>query len=612
MAVALHLRGRYTPPVGVVNLHVVATDDSRTAHIFARSASPRLAARIYHAHIWQITARTSPPRVITRANYDPNLLSHIIAVTRAPWSDGAKRSTAHRLPFGDGGRVSGVALPRWSDATPARNGPETRWSAAARANGTARPSWSDATPARGATETVWQQAARANGGAETRWKDAPRDVNSAHVAWFQLARLTNPVSTRWQDGGRLNRPIAVPFGDGARARTTWRTTWNDAGYPLHRSRPRPPIPPEPWEPIGTHICLRHPLPGALLHLGWGCQDLTQTIIVPIRRIYRVFNTVTLTRVTDGAVIPADGLSLSLDADSWAWSWSARVPGSAVTLLMPDGDPQDLLATVNGHGIRLLIDSISRAREFGSSWLSVRGRGRAAVLAAPTAASRTRYNSETRSAQQLMEEALTDNGVPIGWTVDWGIEDWSVPAGSWSHTGTDIEAATRIAEAGGGYIQGHDTAQTLLVLPYYPAAPWAWPETTPDYALPEDACQTEGIEWIEKAAYNAVWITGNDNGRRDYIRRTGTDGLTMAQTIVDGLATDAVMTRQRGLRVLADTGKQALITVKLPVLAETGIIKPGNLVEYTENGIARRGMSRAVSLDCGFPEVWQTIKLEARE
>lgn len=338
-------------------------------------------------------------------------------------------------------------------------------------------------------------------------------------------------------------------------------------------------------------------------------DPTATIVIPIRRLYRVINTVTLTRVSDGAEIPADGLSLSLDTESWSWSWSARVPGSALALIRVDGLPVDLLATINGQPIRLLIDSIGRSREFGSSWLAIRGRGHAAVLASPTAPSLNRYNTETHTAQQLLIDALTDNGISIGWAVDWGLEDWEVPPGAWSHTGSYIDAATRIAEAGGGYVQGHDTTQTLIVRPYYPTAPWEWGEATPDIAMPEDVCRTEGVEWVEKSGYNAVWITG---GRRDYIRRTGTDGLTMAPTVVDALATDAIMTRQRGIRILGDTGRQALITVKLPVITETGIIRPGNLIEYTEQGVTRRGLSRSVAVECGFPEVWQTIKIEARE
>jgi hypothetical protein len=582
-----------------------------SAHTLPPKASGN-AAGVGPAVAW---ARAQAPRAMVATAYDPNLLSDTTAAARSIWSEGATADAQIRLPTQDGAPAPHASRPRWSDADPVRHGPRTAWVQAIPLAGAGSPRWQDADSKTADAQTRWLQASFASSGAGTGWADGDSVSRDTRTGWIHLYLRTQQTRQTWRDGVSQSLALGIPFGDGAAVRLDWRTTWNDAGDPDHRLRVRPPIPPDPWEAPGANLCLIHPLPGSLLHLGLGCPG-TETcgarICVPIRRVYRVINTVTLTRVSDGAEIPADGLSLSLDAGSWAWSWSARVPGSALLLLIPDGEPQELLATVNGQPIRLLIDSVSRSREFGSSWLAVQGRGRAAVLAAPTAASINRYNTESRTAQQLLADALTSNGVSIGWDVDWGIEDWAIPAGAWSHSGTYIDAATRIAEAGGGYVQGHDTDQTLIVLPYYPAPPWEWGTETPDIALPEDVCRTEGIEWTEKAGYNAVWITGGAGGRRDYIRRTGTDGLTMAQTVVDALATDAIMTRQRGIRVLGDTGKQALITVRLPVIAETGIIKPGNLIEYTEQGVTRRGLSRSVSLDCGFPEVWQTIKIEARE
>ncbi|MCK7569165.1 hypothetical protein MLD24_21265, partial [Marinobacter xestospongiae] len=78
---------------------------------------------------------------------------------------------------------------------------------------------------------------------------------------------------------------------------------------------------------------------------------------------------------------------------------------------------------------------------------------------------------------MPDDALTTNGVPLGWSLDWQIEDWLVPAGLWSHSGTWISAATRIAEAGGAYVQAHDTNQVLRILPRYPTLPWHWATTT---------------------------------------------------------------------------------------------------------------------------------------
>uniref|UniRef100_UPI00404A17D1 hypothetical protein n=1 Tax=Candidatus Roseilinea sp. TaxID=2838777 RepID=UPI00404A17D1 len=346
-----------------------------------------------------------------------------------------------------------------------------------------------------------------------------------------------------------------------------------------------------------------------LRRPWVPPPLVGPIIIPIRRIYRVRNTLTLIRVRDEHPIDVSRLSLSLDAGAWTWAFSATMPAAMLPLIQTTNGPEDLLATINGESIRLRIDQISRSRSFGEASLSVSGRGRAAVLASPVAPTLNLHNTEARTAQQLLIDALTDNGVPIGWTVDWQLEDWNVPAGAWNLTGTYIDAAKRIAEAGGGYVQGHDTDQVLIIRPYYPVAPWLWGEATPDLLLPEDVCRTEGIEWRDAADYNAVWITGGAGGRRDRIRRAGTAGDKQAQTIVDALATDAIMTRQRGIRVLGDTGRQAWITVSLPVLEETGLIRPGKLIKYSEQGNNHLGISRSLSVECQFPTVWQSIKLE---
>jgi len=437
---------------------------------------------------------------------------------------------------------------------------------------------------------------------------------SASAPHAEKIYTRNRLRTEQQDGRRTSGALS------AESKLQGIRLSNRLGTPATDAMRPPPGRWWPWyEPPSltlTLSCLPDYQPRPLNCDLWLCSD-TQPycpdlddnearIVVPIRRVYYVLNTVTLSRVSDGTPIDCSRINLSIDDGSWTWSWSASIPGNQLELIYGSGEPQELLATINGEPIRLRIDLIQRTRVFGSSMLAVSGRGRAAVLADPVAARVSRYNSETRTAQQLIGDALTDNGVSIGWTVDWGLEDWSVPSGAWSHTGTYIEAAIRIAEAGGGYVQGDDTDQTLHVRPYYPSAPWDWAELTPDIQLPEDVCRTEGIEWVERTGYNSVWVTG---ARRDRIRRAGTDGLTVAQTIVDDLATDPIMTRQRGLRVLADTGRQALISVGLPVIPETGLIRPGPLVRYQEGGNTHLGLSRSLAIDYQFPNLWQSIKLE---
>jgi len=337
------------------------------------------------------------------------------------------------------------------------------------------------------------------------------------------------------------------------------------------------------------------------------------IIIPVLTRYFVINMFSLVRIADGAPIDVREFSASIDADSWTWGWSAQVHGDLLDLVRGQpGEPVELLAAINGIPLRVVVERISRDRRFAATWLRIAGRGRAAQLADPLAPVLQFSAASSRTVRQLLDDALTDNGVPIGWTVDWQTANWSVPGGVWSHTGTYMDAATRIAESAGAYVQGHDTDTALHILPRYPSLPWQWTTASVDLVLPEDVCSLEGIEWVDRPAYNAVWISGAEGGRRDRIRRAGSAADRYAPSVVDPLATHEDMTRARGAAILADTGRQAHITVRLPVLPETGIIKPGKLVRYNAQGSTHVGLTRAVSLEHRWPELWQTVRIETHE
>lgn len=405
---------------------------------------------------------------------------------------------------------------------------------------------------------------------------------------------------------------------GAKIEVRLRIPHTQAIYPAPGLATWPPVPgPDPDDPdirlVKLQFCREQDNTNNLIF--GACKPAPQpgdTIIIPTREEYYVINNFSLT-LADGTPVPTEDFSASIDADSWTWSWSARIPGEALALVRPDTSTRvELIATINGEPVRVLVENIGRDRKFGESWLSISGRGRAAFLSDPLAPVIQYTNPGPLTAQQALNDAMTINGVTIGWTLDWQIEDWQIPAGIFSHSGTWMDAAKRIAEAGGGYVQANDNNQILHILPRYPAAPWNWSATTPDIQLPEDVVEVEGIDWQEKPDYNAVWVHGGDQGRADQIVITGTGGGKAAPTVVDTLATDSAMTRQRGLAVLGDTGKQATISLRLPVLPETGMIKPGKFVEYIENGTSRRGLVRSLSIAHSWPQLWQTIGVETHE
>lgn len=362
---------------------------------------------------------------------------------------------------------------------------------------------------------------------------------------------------------------------------------------------------KPEESINTNlvfVCERHgpgPGPGA-------------SVVVPIKEVYLTINSALLVRVDNGRYIPATSMSMSLDVDSWTWSFSAAVAGSALADLQPNsnGDPTVVQATLNGVDYRFAVERVSRERTFNASQLRVSGRGLGAELDAPYSAQMSFGNTQVRTARQLIADILTINNVPIGWAVgNWGPTDWRVPAGVFSHQGTYISAMNAVVGAVGAYLQPHNTGREFDVLLRYPTPAWEWSSVTPDFELPAAVTTHEGFEWADKPAYNRVYVMGQEHGVQGRYTRRGTAGDMLAPPVVDPLITHADAARQRGRAIISDTGRIATVTLRLPVLAETGIVKPGKFVRYVEGANSHVGVVRGVSVAVNMPTIYQTLTVE---
>ena len=524
----------------------------------------------------------------------------------APHATTTAVPAARALPWRVASRMSAAASAPWREAAPLRTSARAPWGVAARlAPRRTAGAWQPATPVPARIAAPWQPAA---------------SVSSHRLAGWQVAYIIRPLATRhpWGAGLPLRLALRTSAGpsealDAVLSRLPW--GW---GEPLPPGR-TPVIvipPPEPWR------CYTPPAGDAAnllfdervkqsFEILFSCGAGAGTKTVPTRSTYIVINSVTLVRLPDNTALQAYTLSLKWDADSWSVGWSASLPATALDAVMPSGigEPVELLATINGTPVRLLAESIARDRRFGDARLNVGGRGRVAWLAAPYAPTVARAASSAMTSQQIAADALTDSGVPIGWSLDWQISDWIVPGGVWSHQGTMIDAVKRIAEAAGGYVLGHRTEQTLHVRPRYPLLPWEWGTATPDLIIPAAVASTEAISWSESPAYNRVFVAGQEQGRTGQITRSGTAGDILAPMATDPLITHADAARARGASILAAGGRQATVTLRLPVLPETGILDLGQLIEYQDGSTARRGLVRSVAVDVARPAVWQTVEIE---
>lgn len=577
--------GVVTPDPVSVNITLALDDLQVTALALYDNKNPRRAS----------TSATMPHQVATAAATE----------SRAVHGVGAK---AHRLEAGP-----------WQTAQPTGTHPAMVWNRSATARKDRAAPWALAVPLAEQWALVHQAATVLKRQAAAPWQLAVPASDLWALAHQAAALRRRQAAAPWQlaeqrDATRLS---AHGLGDARRA---------DLRMPWQTSRPVPPGR-EVWPPvdpsvrppreINTHLVFAcPPWLGGSVHLVFGhvCRPDAPAalVVVPVRSVYMIVNTASLRRVSNNQSLPTYSTSLTIDADSWTWGFQANMPADALGMIqrISPAEPVEVELTLNGQPYRALIESAVRTRTFRDWQLTVRGRGLGAVLDDPYAPQRLFTNTTPRTAQQLAGDALTIGGEGFGWGVEWNIDDWLVPADAWSHRGSMISAVNAIAAAAGAYVQPHPTSQTLRVLPRYPSAPWEWGTVTPDIHLPAAVMSVEGIEWVDRPTYNRVFVSGVQAGVNGQVTRAGTAGDLVAGMVADPLITAVEAARQRGTYELSKGGTWAEMNLKLPVLAETGVIHPGNFVRYNDGDVDRLGIVRSTNVQDDGTEIWQTIGVES--
>jgi len=555
--------------------------------------------------------------------YDINVSRPTVGGAHAHWQDAAplQQGTRSRwqqskpLPMGardqwqDAGRIAAALLGRWHDTDRRQHAVRAGFDEALR-----RP----AAPIRSA----FQEAVRLRIGARDGFQQASRLPPAPVRAQFQETYRNRQARVGAQFQMAAEWPVAIKSGMGiaVRRQHTWGVRFQEAWTPRPGQWQRP-------SPPQQGPCYTPALPARLVFAGDYAAGLPArlvfvcerhgggpqpgTVIVPIRRVSIVINTITLHRVDTGAQLRAHAFNASLDFGSWTWSWSASLHHDVEGLLGRDsaGDTAELEAVINGVPLRLRLESVELDERFlpQKRW-AVSGQGKSSILGDSRAPILSFGNAVDRTAQQLAADALTINGVGIGWSLDWGIADWLVPAGAWALQGRYIDAINDIAAAAGGYVQPHPTDAVLRVLPRYPVPPWEWDSVTPDFEIPRGAAEVVGTKFVDKPAYNGVYVGGESVGVYGPFKRTGTDGAVLAPPVNHALITHADAHRARGIAEISDTGAQEHVTLSMQILPETGLVVPGQFVRYVGDRTVM-GIVRRTSIDLNRPKLRQTIAIE---
>lgn len=453
------------------------------------------------------------------------------------------------------------------------------------------------------------------------WQTTATLASSTVSPFLWLVPLSRHSSLPWQLGSFLSHRWQSSFGRGRWQTRAWWIPWGVGRAPPWGESPwSPPAPAEPPAFQGS-TALDFRCPASFLGLGWQPQlrldfgsHPCPCGAIPILKVYFVSHTIEVVRLPGREPLPVKSLELAIDADSWAWGFSASMAYGALDMIAPTSDgPVEIEINLNGLVWIMLVENYETHRDFGQASLTIRGRSRVAYLAEPYAPKRSFTPSVPFTARQLAENELTRPGLVTGFSLDWRLPDWLVPPGSWSvQSLTPMGVIGRIVEAVGGYVNAHPRFNTLIAQSRYPTLPWEWANVPPDRTLPLDVVKTLNLRWQEKPAFNAVYASGERQGVTAQVLRAGTAGDVLAPMVVDALITHVDAARERGRTILADTGKQALVTLELPMLPAIGLLDPCLLIAVGEGNTPWRGLVRATRIAATWTEslsVRQTVEIE---
>ena len=445
--------------------------------------------------------------------------------------------------------------------------------------------------------TPYQQALSAAQDTPVREHAAPSTASSSGAHALHATSVA-------QDGTRLALRVDVLPVSSLRA--LWAqpaTAAEQAMPPPHGWRINPYPPPPPTRHRGR-LALLCPRPGRL-NIGARCWG-SAALRVAIRRSYRVTNTASLVRDSDGADIACSSITLRLDNEAWSWSLSASLLGSEAMERVPV-PPAAVRVAVNGYEWRMVVDDISFSRSFGAHGASISGRSLAARLADPYARARDYSETQIRTAQQLALQEL-----PAGWTLDWQITDWTVPARTFRYTGlTPLESIKRVVKAAGGWLYADRFAQTLHAVPKWPQKPWAW-DFVPDMSLPSSYALKETRQAQLGTAYDAIMVCGGiNNGLAVLVTRAGQPGSDPAASVTDSLITDLEPAKARAVQELADGWPLRQYSISLPLQAPpagAGLIMPGTTLDFVDGADGWRGLVVGTSVSVSSIDVTQDLEI----
>jgi hypothetical protein len=612
--------------VSVVNLlfstALGAVDSGAVDLRFGFAEAVTIEARVLRS---QLT--TPAPKLIASLPYSANVVRLVTYEADTPWGG------AEYLPkvTGDAWQLSAThreaSSQPWGTALPAAAETALNLEHLHHLPSEVSPGWQSATKlsAPGLTIGVnYLNPSRAS--VTTPWQTGKLTSVSAGLDYVILKPLRKEYRTSWGYGKLLSAAWGSRFSRGVFTTVSKKILWQSGRRPPPgRSADNPIVVPPVKYAASTLLKFQCKYTGVNprgVNLNFGLHPCPDTgLLIPIRKVYFIVNEVSLKRISDNVPIHFTSVSAGTDDDSWCWGFTASVPYSELEKIEPTASgPVEVELAINSQVWRFAIEGYTDDEEFAKTNITVKGRSLTAYLEDPYAPTRSFKQATALNSRQFAESELTRPGLVTGYSLDWQLIDslgWLMPADTWSYSElTPIQVIQNIVQGAGGYVNSHPADKQLLVKAKYPTPYWEWPTATGLLTIPRSFVKRQSLEWHEKPAYNGVYVSGENTGVTAFVKRTGTAGEFQAPMFVNPMISAASAARNKGMSILSAGGKQATVSLDLPMEASLGLVSPGVMVEVTNGGLgtapAWRGIVRSSSVAANWGRgltVNQSLRVE---
>ncbi|WP_312057545.1 hypothetical protein [Acinetobacter courvalinii] len=436
------------------------------------------------------------------------------------------------------------------------------------------------------SKIVWQDNEKRFIARTLVFEESEKVLINRQTTWDEMIRKRKKITLSHEVAAVFEKRFTFKHDKGLELITTDSIPWEVARAVYYRKSKVDPIEPQPKpEYVGSpdlnFICLCHDIDSHNVILNFGADECLPNI-APVDWWY-IVNEIKVTRLDNGQEIQIYSGDYSTDRSSWSWSYNLSIPFYEKSKTEPiNGKPVILKIMINGNEHRMLLENISRSRQFGKETYKLSGRSPTALLDAPYSPTRSFTQENERSSVQLAQAELdrVNSNVVLNWELIDAL-GWILPPESLSYSNlTPIAVIKMIAEAGGGFVYSEPASNTLTIKPRYKKTWWdsiAIDEY--DRVIPESIVTDQSTDYEPYPDYNGVFLTNDRNGDTGQVKRVGTAGDVLQESSNSPLLTSTTVMHSKGREVLAKAGLVENHSLLMPITQEIGLCLPGELVAF---------------------------------